>query len=500
MADDTSTHRFISHSSFLARLPQLALLLTLAACGGGDGGAGPTSTSDGAATLTGTLAYVVSECREDAAGYFLHQSLLVRQGERAPIAVMEVPDIGPAPRGRGTCLFENAERTGVSFVAYGPVQHIAVSADGSAVVFELSDAFSLLGDNLLTPEQRGLFFIRADGTGLRQLGPPNRHASFIRGKTTVNRFDLVFSPDGRTLAFPDLGPGLNGEEAVQIFALDVATGTRTQLTHLPPVPPDVDVSNVAPGGLCCPLFVDDQTVAFRTLANPDGLNPHSEFITPIVNADGSGDLRLPPAVVALPGSQIDPRFVITGGQPTSVLLSLPGQPVNPDGSFPISELFFFDGSRNFLQLTNFHRTDTRTFGGDARQRVFVVASADPLGSNPSENCQIFSIASLGGDLRQLTQFRETDHSRTNCHGNSRRGLGCRVAPVGRDVNTGTLVFESSCDPFGTNPNGTQLFALGADGTGLRQLTDARGLVPRTGDGTTIAEFPYPFVYPGPAVE
>src|SRR5438132_1355423 len=29
------------------------------------------------------------------------------------------------------------------------------------------------------------------------------------------------------------------------------------------------------------------------------------------------------------------------------------------------------------------------------------------GKNPSENCQLFSVDTLGGDLRQLTEFRES---------------------------------------------------------------------------------------------
>jgi hypothetical protein len=34
---------------------------------------------------------------------------------------------------------------------------------------------------------------------------------------------------------------------------------------------------------------------------------------------------------------------------------------------------------------------------------------------------------------------------------------------------------SGNDPLGRNPNGLQLFAMQPDGSGLRQLTDARGV-------------------------
>ena len=44
----------------------------------------------------------------------------------------------------------------------------------------------------------------------------------------------------------------------------------------------------------------------------------------------------------------------------------------------------------------------------------------------------------------------------------------------------------SCDPFGTNPYGDQLFDIHPDGTHLRQLTHARGEVTEA-DGTVSSE-------------
>lgn len=46
--------------------------------------------------------------------------------------------------------------------------------------------------------------------------------------------------------------------------------------------------------------------------------------------------------------------------------------------------------------------------------------------------------------------------------------------VGADPVTGTVVFPSDCDPLGRNPFGYQMFAMRPDGSGLRQLTNARG--------------------------
>ena len=62
-----------------------------------------------------------------------------------------------------------------------------------------------------------------------------------------------------------------------------------------------------------------------------------------------------------------------------------------------------------------------------------------------------------------------------------------------DQVTGTVLFSASCDPVGANPFGEQLFAMRPDGTGLRQLTNARGLTIDP-DGTVHVELPGPFAY------
>ncbi len=471
------------------------LLLALAACGGGENASVPSGA------LTGTLAYVMTECRETSAGFFFNQKLLIRKGERDPITALEIPDIGPLPLA-GYCGSWARDRGGFAAADFGVFQRLAVSADGSQVAFEITDAFSavsaILGGGFLTPDQRGLFLMRADGTGLHRLGPPSRQPAFGPPYIYLGSSDLAFSPNGRMIAFPDIGPGPGSEEASQIFVLQLGSGSRTQVTQLPPASP-APTAFALPGGACLAVFLNDETVGFYTEADPDGLNPAGEMIFATVNADGSGGLTRPPSPVALPGSQIDPRFVITGGRPAGVALTVPGLPVNPHAwDQTIVEIFFYDGGQNLLQLTDFHRIDGWPFGGDARQHVFFTASADPLGTNPSNNCQIFSIASLGGHLRQLTQFYETEHATTPCNFSGRRPYGCNIIPLfpdARDADTGALLFRSTCDPFGTNPNGSQYFAMGADGTRLRQLTDARGLVNEP-DGTIIGELPDPAAYSG----
>jgi hypothetical protein len=74
-------------------------------------------------------------------------------------------------------------------------------------------------------------------------------------------------------------------------------------------------------------------------------------------------------------------------------LGLPGAPVNrtddPDRT-TITEVFLI-GTETVLQLTAFGRVDTYGVGaGTPGGRVLFVASADPLGTNPSQNCRTSS--------------------------------------------------------------------------------------------------------------
>jgi hypothetical protein len=274
--------------------------------------------------------------------------------------------------------------------------------------------------------------------------------------------------------------------------LDLASGSRRQVTQLPKTDP-VEPSNPVTGFA---RFLDDETIVFFTYANPDGLHPDGAFFT--VNTDGTG-LEALPVAVALPGSHIAPRFEITGGRTEILTLDLAGTPVNSVFNFPptIFEVFLLDGKK-LLQLTNFQRVDTgRGFLSADGRRVFFTASADPLGANPSKNCQLFSIDRLGRHLRQVTRFREGAQSVNGC-ANFSPPNGCNVQVTTQDPVTRTVVFQSSCDPLGTNPGGSQIFAMRPDGSRLRQLTDTRGVVMGT-DGSLTVEIPGPWAYSAPFV-
>jgi hypothetical protein len=343
-------------------------------------------------------------------------------------------------------------------------------------------------------EQEGFFFVRADGTGLRRLAPPSRDPVFrlepfplspIGFGTTV--FPTVpFSPDGRRVVFTDLGPGPAGETAIQIVTLELATGRRWQVTHLPLAASSIP--GIPATGF--PGFLDNATLGFYSFANPDGLNPQAHLTAFTVRTDGTR-LRALPAPVAVPGSRVVPRFAVSGGRASLATVILPGVPVNPSpGSgfllSVISEVFLVNG-KNLLQLTNFHRAETLSlFVDTTRQRAFLVASADPLGTNPTQNCQLFSIDTLGGQLRQVTHFHEGDHSVNGCIAVAGVGAGCAINDAREDAETGDIVFDSSCDPFGMNPFGDQCFTMRGDGSRLRTLTHTKGVVSYP-DGSVTTE-------------
>ena len=466
----------------------LVLLLALSACGGGgaDDGGSPALAS------VRTLAYVVTRCRDDGTRLSYHQELRIRQGERPAVTVAAadydiVQDPPPVP---GLCGLFGASRVGINSLYAGPFERLGVSPDGSGVVFEKTTHFSIGRLPPLAPDEEGFFFVHADGSGLRRLGPASREslvrieidASLSTGlRLTSDVTPLSFSADGRTVVFSDRGPGPDGENAAQVVTLDVATGARFPVTHLPrALPPsavDLDVRVVR--------FLPDGTIIFNTRANPEGLHAGDTAYT--VRPDGM-DLKLIPIPVVLPGSTIDPSsFQISGDKPTAINDSL------ADGS---AEVFLLDRG-NLLQLTTFRRPDTLRATLDIEShRVFFIASGDPLGNNPSENCQIFSIDTLGTGLRQLTDFSQGGPSVLGCTqtgGLPTGGLppGCTIESPRQDPITGVLVFPSSCDPFGTNPNGEQIFAMYRDGTGLQQLTDTRAFTTEA-DGTVDVELPGPF--------
>lgn len=524
------------------------LLVALAGCGDDDGGGAATPDPNEPAALGGTLAYVVSECRVEADQVLYRWDLRIQQGKGEPVTVVEyvAPPLAPEARvgadlpltfpvtASSGCVLRGTTRNGSGNVILGPFQLIAVSPDGSRVAFELTEDFfggsfdaclsqSCSPSGILTPEEEGIFIVRSDGSGLRRLGRASSVPSFNTNFTIGSFAGFRFSPDGRLLTFVDQGPGPDGESALQLWIQDVRSGARTQLTHLPPSRPSPPIGT---SGTCCARFVDNDTIRFESNAiidEPrDGTDSCVRTVTGSREPDARGVFTIktsgndlcevfsPPIPSEAP--QLIETYVIAGDQPDVTALFLTGAPERPItcpsslAVFPdlLSELaknsraevFYSDGV-NLLQLTNFRRQLTGGVSGTVLSEdgatVFFNTAANPFGTNPSENCQLFSISVTGSDLRQLTNFSEVELSTSDCLGGP-PGCGCYVGEFYQDPITDTVLFWSSCDPpMGTNPNGGQIFAIRPDGSGLRQLTNARGAVTEP-DGTFVAELVGPYAY------
>src|SRR5262249_21750624 len=139
-----------------------------------------------------TLAYAASECRVDAGGsYVARQALRVRRGDREPITVAEFGPSEPVPdaTARGFCGAWGEGRNYFPSVLGFPVQRVGVSPDGSRVVFEVNQKYSVFPpppSMQLSPEQEGIFLVRSDGSQPpRRLGPPSRDPSFRVDNTVI---------------------------------------------------------------------------------------------------------------------------------------------------------------------------------------------------------------------------------------------------------------------------------------------------------------------------
>jgi hypothetical protein len=444
------------------------------------------------------LAYVITECSEGPhQGYNHEQSLVIRRGDDELVRVAEIPAIGEQPFA-GPCKLWGKSQSGSGSVANGAFQRLRMSPDGSLLVFEVTDDFSYVSQDQVPPDQEGIFVVRTDGSGLRRIAAASRsrcfHYDFATG---VSESDIAFgfSADGSTIAFADIGPGPRGD-AVQIFTLELATGKRHQVTELPTVP-HVPRGR-APASF--PGFLDAETITFHSYANPiiagEESNPDGERRMFSVKTDDPSSLQLVPFFAEAGNiSEIIKAFQITGPDPVARTMPVKGTPVNPErGIFGdvILEAFVLD-SRRVLQLTSFGRSDTASMSMSVdRHRIFFYA-APLLDGNPFRNCQLFSVDRTGADLRQLTDFNVGETSQQGCGLVEPDEPGCVIwmgGALGQDSVTRSILFTSNCDPDGTVSNGGEIFAVRPDGTGLRQLTDMRGMVIE-GDGTVTVQLAGP---------
>jgi len=478
-------------------LGAFGLALLLVACGGDSDGGNPSPEP-----FVRTLVYAVTECQGDDQMLSGSQKFVIqRDGREVVVKEWHFPPLPAAVMpGVGLCHVFGFARDGATSATVYPVQRFAVSPDASTVVFEVTDDHSLYAPaRLIPPEDEGFFVVNADGTGLRRLSDASREPCWRSEPDPQSPFGVIaafrcwtlfFSPDGRKVAFTDMGPDETGQEGPQVFTMDVVTGERTQVTRLVP---ETAAGPVAFRVVARPWLEDGTTLRFNTNTEVDGFQMWT------VKADGTEQPdKVPPEAVpeAIPGAVLTDEYRITPGATTVY------RGVEDD----ISEIYVVarkdptqpESTEELLQLTSFGRPDTGGGGQylDAdEQTVLFFASPDPFGTNPLENCQLFSINTLGGNLRQITQWDEGEHSPIGCTAAAGLSPDCRVDAFVAERGAGpdTVIFETSCDQFGKNL-GSALFAIRSDGTGLRQLTHTRGasFYP---DGTVSVELAGTWNYP-----
>ena len=122
----------------------------------------------------------------------VQQELRIYHGAGETITAMSVGPLGPFTAS-GMCASRGRSRFPFN-TSIGAFQRVGVTPDGAGVVFELTDEFALVGHDLLPVAQRGIYYVGADGSGLRPLGPPNRVPAFGGGFLTGG---FNFDPSGR---------------------------------------------------------------------------------------------------------------------------------------------------------------------------------------------------------------------------------------------------------------------------------------------------------------
>jgi hypothetical protein len=299
-----------------------------------------------------------------------------------------------------------------------------------------------------------------------------------------------FSPNGRFVAFTDRGPGPDGIEAAQIVVMRLPQGERTQVTRFiashqgNPMGPDVYA-----------LFLDDDTLGVYGYGQGG-----SDYFTVRPNGEDLRPIDVPD--LGIGGGTIVSGFQVAGTFGTTVAVQFGDMEATDPVPGKANELLLYAGPHRLLQLTRFQRSDTQAGPSlNTGDRVFFLASENRHDMNPMNACQLFSIDRLGGHLRQVTRFASPARSTTGCIGGSddpREWRVAQTAPPWFDPRARTLVFDGTADPYGLHPVGLQVFAARRNGSGLRQLTNYRGMEGSAAAGTLSVELPGPIATSGSA--
>lgn len=148
---------------------------------------------------------------------------------------------------------------------------------------------------------------------------------------------------------------------------------------------------------------------------------------------------------------------------------------NPEFALQIMRFDPVSGTATALTDTKGGVTDAVSVSDDGQWLAFVSA-ADLIGTNPDRSAELYLRRADGSETRQLTSESALDGGSVLF--SALAGGGSRVA------------FVANTDPLGTNPdNRQQVFVVGTDGTGLRQLTSATSgsfaTVSISDDGTRV---------------
>ncbi|MBP7146336.1 MAG: PD40 domain-containing protein [Acidobacteria bacterium] len=181
------------------------------------------------------------------------------------------------------------------------------------------------------------------------------------------------------------------------------------------------------------------------------LTQREDGLTPLVSISDDGQWLAFPAIADLTGENHD--------QSAELFV------MRSDGTLP-------------EQLTNDPAVNAGSVGAVAlsgsANRIAFSANTDPLGSNPLHRDQLFVINRDGSGLRQLTQ-----------------AAAGSLGSFGISDDGSRIAFTHSGDLAGANADlSPELFAINADGTGLRQLTSQVGFTctapALSGNGQKIA--------------
>lgn len=451
-----------------------------------------------------TVATVVTDCQVAEGLSTTQQRLEIKRGDCPAEIIMAVdsdpvPDMTDPNTGLASvCESYGRFRDGSSAALTGAFQRLGVSPDGDTVLFEINTHVQyppFSGTRFLVP-QEGVFAVGPRGD-VRLLGPASRERTWqvfeLNGRTVVGTYRMyfTFSPNGRFVAFSDRGPGEDGLEAAQIVVMKLPSGDRTQVTRF-----NKSHQGNPTGADVYAVFLDDDTLGVFGYGEPG-----SGFFT--VRPDGSGfePIVVPPLTG---GGSISEMFGVLGAVGTTVAAVFSSERATEPVEGPAGEILLYGGPNRLLQLTRFGRSDTHPGPSlNTGNRVFFTASvdgsADGFGHNPQKACQLFSIDRFGGRLRQLTTFAPQMPSSFGCLGGDSSPLQCNVAttaPPQYDAQARSLVFDGTCDPYGLQPVGGQVFAVRRDGSGLRQLTTYRGMHGTAAASTLSVELPGPIATSG----